>query len=173
MQISKKMLIPMAAVAIVGAGMYGAAQVSAAADTTDPRTSLIQKLADTFHVDKSKVQAVFDEQHTQMQADREKDYEAQLTQAVEGGELTSAQKTSVLAERKKLAAKIEAIMKDDSTDTREERRAAMDKVRTEGQDWAKANNIDAKWLMGGGGGHMHGPGGPMMDRHGHNDRAPQ
>ena len=160
----KKMLIPMAAVALIGAGVYGAAHVSAASDTSNPQSSLVQKLADTFHVDKAKVQAVFDEDRAAHHAEGEKTYEARLTQAVKDGKLTNAQKDLVLAEHKKLAAEMEALMKDDTS--KADHRAAMEKIHTEGETWAKANNIDAKWLMGGGPGlHVHfekGDKGPMM-----------
>ncbi len=160
---SKKMLIPMAAVAIIGAGAYGATKASADSSSSNPRDTLIQKLADKFKVDKSEVKAVFDEDMKARQADREADYEAKLTQAVKDGKLTSAQKDLVLAEHKKLADKMRAEMENTSA-TREEHRDAMEKIRTEATDWAKANNIDAKWLIGPGGpGHMRGMG-PGMGR---------
>jgi len=143
----------MAAIAVISAGAYGVTQVSAASDAANPQASLIQKLADTFHVDKSKVQAVFDQNKTDRQAARETTYEAKLTQAVTDGKLTSAQKDLILAEYNKLSAEIKAT----ATDTNTDRRAAMDKIRQEATDWANANSIDAKWLMG-----MAGPGG----RHG-------
>ncbi len=159
--LSKKVIIPMAAIAVIGAGAFGVAQVSAATDTANPQASLIQKLADTFHVDKSKVQAVFDENKTERQAAHQATYEAKLAQAVTDGKLTAAQKDLVLAEHNKLAAEMKAA----ATDTNADRRAAMEKIRQESTDWAKANNVDAKWLMGPGGpGGRHGGmmGGKMM-----------
>lgn len=170
---SKKMLIPMAALAIVGAGVYGAAKVSAATDTsgTNPQSSLVQKIADTFHLDKSKVQAVFDEDRTAREAERETQYEARLTQAVKDGQLTEAQKALVLAKHKELEAArktaMDAAKSSDQATSQADRKAAMDKQKADIDAWAKANNIDAKWLMGGGmGGHGHGqgfggPGGDM------------
>ena len=153
MQISKKMLIPMAAVAVIGAGVIGAASVSAATDTTNPQASLVQKLADTFHLDKSKVQAVFDQQRTENQANHEANYEKRLDQLVTDGKITSAQKTAILAENKKLKAELDAVK--DSTD-KTARRTAMQNVRTEAQTWATQNNIDEHYLMGGIGGHPRG-----------------
>jgi cation diffusion facilitator CzcD-associated flavoprotein CzcO len=151
--LSKKIIIPMAAVAVIGAGAYGVTQVSAASGTANPQASLIQKLADTFHVDKSKVQAVFDQNKTDRQAARETTYEAKLSQAVTDGKLKSAQKDPILAEHNRLTAEVKA----SATGTNADRRAAMTKIRQEATDWAKANNIDAQWLMG-----LAGPGG----RHG-------
>jgi len=142
--LSKKMIIPMAAIAIIGAGTYGIAQVSAANDPANPQASLIQKLADTFHVDKSKVQAVFDQNKADNQANRETNYEAKLTQAVTDGQLTAAQKDLILAEHNKLAAELKAAM----TGTAANRRTAMQAIRTESTTWATQNNIDQKWLIG-------------------------
>jgi hypothetical protein len=154
--ISKRLLIPMAAVAIVGAGFYGVTQVSAASSTTDnPQATLIQKLADTFHVDKSKVQAVFDQNRTDQDAKREAGYETRLTQAVTAGKLTSAQKDAILAENKKLKAEMDAA----KGGAQDARRTAMKTVRDEAKTWATQNNIDEKWLMGGMGGHPRGGGG--------------
>ncbi|HVQ44364.1 MAG TPA: hypothetical protein VMT30_05355 [Candidatus Saccharimonadia bacterium] len=160
---SKKIIIPMAAVAIFSAGAYGVTQVSAASDSANPQTSLVQKIADTFHLDKTKVQAVFDQNRQDNQANHETNYEARLTQAVTDGKLTSAQKDLVLAEHKKLQGEMDAAMSDDTSTSKTDRRTAMQKIRSETRDWAKANHIDAKWLIGPGrirGGHR-GPGGGM------------
>ena len=151
MQISKKMFIPMAAVALLGAGAYGLATVSAATATSNPSANLIQKLADTLHVDKSKVQAVFDQDKTDRQAAQEKKYEDRVTQGVTDGKLTAAQKDLLLAEHKQLANE----MKTATAASGSDRQAAMQKIRTEANDWAKTNNIEATWLMGGGFEHGH------------------
>lgn len=167
---SKKIMLPMCALALVAAGGFGVAQVSAASDATSGQTSIVQKLAETFHLDKSKVQAVFDEQHKANAAKREAKYEDRLTQAVTDGKLTADQKSKILDEHAKLQTEMETALKVD-TATKADRKAAMDKVRTEAEDWAKANNIDAKWLMPGGRGMGgHGPGG--MGGH-HGDMGPE
>ncbi len=151
--ISKRILIPMAAVAILGAGVYGVSQVSAASGTPgDPRASLIQKLADTFHLDKSKVQAVFDQNRADMQQQHEANYEARLSQAVTDGQLTAAQKDAILAEHNKLAAELAAAQGGAPAD----RHAAMKTVMAEAKTWAAQNNINAKWLMAAGPGHLRG-----------------
>jgi hypothetical protein len=155
---SKRVILPMAAVAVIAAALVGVTAVSAAS-STNPQESLVQKIADTFHLDKSKVQAVFDEHRTQMQAQRNTKYADRLTQAVKDGQLTEDQKTKILAEQKTLQAKMDALR----DQTPEQRRTAMQQIRTEVQTWAKDNNIDAKWLMGPGMGHGHGHGmGPGM-----------
>ncbi len=158
--LSKKVILPLAAVAFIGAAAFSAT-VASAADDTGTQTSLVQKLADTFHVDKSKVQAVFDEHHTEKRAEMEKRYEERLTQAVTDGKITVEQKTKLLAKHEELVAKMEA-QKDTFQDkTHEERRAAMEAHRTELETWAKDNDIDIKWLAPMGGHHVK-FGGPGM-----------
>ncbi len=157
---SKKLMIPMAALAIVGvAGAYGVSAVSADSSSTDPQGSLVQKLADKFHIDKTQVQAVFDADRAEHQAKQEDNYKQRLEKAVTDGKLTSAQKDAVLTEHNKLAAEMKAAMEQSSGS---DPRTAMEKIKKEAQDWATQNNIDAKWLMGFGGmkGGHGGPGGP-------------
>ena len=158
---SKTLILPMCALALVAAGSFGVAQVSAASETPTSQTSIVDKLASTFNLDKSKVQAVFDEQHKTHQADR---------QAVADGKLTADQKTKILAKHNELKTQMETAMKDNADATKQERRAAMTKLHTEAKEWAEANDIDAKWLLMGGpgkGGHgmggMRGHHGPMGD----------
>lgn len=167
----KRFVIPMAAVAVVGAGVIGAALFTAskalAADSTATgRDSLIQKLADTFHVDKSKVEAVFNEHRATRQAEADTSYQERLSAAVKDGKLTEAQKSAVLTEHAKLKAQAETA----AAKTGDERRTAMKSVRDAAEDWAKANSIDVKWLLGGGIGlHMgrgHGEMGHGMMNHG-------
>jgi hypothetical protein len=147
--LSKKIIIPMAAVAVVGAGLYGTSQASAdnnASTSGDPRAALIQKLADTFHLDKAKVQEVFDQDRAQHEQAHEANYEARLSRAVANGQLTDGQKDAILAEHKQLKAKLDAARDKTGSD----RRAAMDSVRQAAESWAQQNNLDVKWLIGGG-----------------------
>ena len=141
----------MAAVALIGAGAYGVATVSAAADPTNPHATLVQKIADTFHLDPTKVQAVFDQNRAQNQANRQTNYESKLDQAVTSGTLTSAQKDLILAENAKLKSEISA-----AGSTPQARRTAAQNVRAEAKAWATGNNIAERWLMVGFGGHPRG-----------------
>lgn len=141
--ISKKVLIPMAAVAVIAAGAYGVAQVSAASSTGTGQT-LAQRIAGAFGLDQSKVQNVIDQYRSDKQAGAETRYEQMLSQAVTDGKLTSAQKDAILSEHNKLKSELDAAQSKTGTD----RRTAMQQVRTEAETWAKQNNISAHWLMG-------------------------
>lgn len=163
--------MPLAAAAVIGATVYGATSVSAASDGTNPQSTLIQRLADKLGVDKAKVQAVFDEEHAARETDRQKSYEDRLTQAVTDGQLTADQKAKVLAKHNELESKMEANRDSFKDKSAAERHTAMETARTEIDQWAKDNGIDAKWLMGGGPGQGrgmkggHGMGGGMMGDH--------
>ncbi|MDF2461184.1 MAG: hypothetical protein K0S68_587 [Candidatus Saccharibacteria bacterium] len=167
--ISKKVILPMAAVGVIAAAAIGIGV--ATAETTDSRDSLVQKISDKFKLNKSEVQAVFDEHKTEKHAQREARLEERLTQAVKDGDITEKQKTAILAKHKELAARFESEKDGLKDKTPEERRAAMQSLRTELDQWAKDNDIDTKWLKGFvvkgfKGGHGHGPGGHFGPRGG-------
>ena len=133
--VSRKVLIPMAAVAVIGAAGYGASRASASVSSTG-HPSLVQQIADTFHLDPAKVQTVFDQNKADRQAQAETRYEQRLTQAVTDGKITSAQQSAILAEHNKLKSELTG-------------GTSMQQIRTEAQDWAKQNNVQPHWLLGG------------------------
>jgi hypothetical protein len=157
MKMSKRLMLPMAAIAMLGAAGLGAATVSAA--SSGQTGTLAQKLASAFNLDASKVQSVIDQDRSDHAAQHQAKYEERLTQAVKDGKLTEAQKQAILDENKKLKTEMDAA----KDKTGAERKTALDNIRTEATDWAKAQNLDAKWLMAGGphprGGMGHGDGG--------------
>jgi len=143
MKLSKRMMLPMAAIAMLGAATVGATAASAASNGR-PGT-LAQKIASTFNLDPAKVQSVIDQNHSDMEQNHQAAYEERLSQAVADGKLTAAQKQAILDENTKLKAELDAA----KDKTPAERRTAMKSVRQAAKDWAKAQGIDEKWLMGG------------------------
>jgi flagellum-specific peptidoglycan hydrolase FlgJ len=134
MRVSKSLIIPVAAIGIIGAS--GATVV--AASTSQP--TLAQDIANKFHLDQSQVQSMIDQHKSVNQQNREAKYEERLTEAVKDGKLTDAQKQLVLTEHNKLVAELTA-------SSRDNRKQTMQSVRQEAKDWAAQNNIDAKWLL--------------------------
>ena len=141
--ITKKILIPMAAVAVIVAGGYGVAQVSAASSPSTGQT-LAQRIAGTFGLDQSKVQGVIDQYRGDKQAQAETRYEQMLSQSVTDDKITSDQKTAILAEHNKLKSELDAAQGKTGTD----RHTAVQQVRTDAENWSKQNNLPAKWLPG-------------------------
>ena len=144
------------------AGVIGITAVSAATGTAG--TSLADKIATAFHLNSADVQKVIDQDHTDHQVSREANYEARLTQLVTDGKITSAQKDLILAKHKELEAERTADRTADQNLSGADRKAKMNKERTDLEQWAKDNNIPIQYLMIGGPGHGRGMrmGGGMM-----------
>ena len=125
-----KTLLIAGTVASVGlAGIVGTSMVSA--QSADSGSSIVEKIATKFGVKEADVQAVFDEEHAERQAERTAEMSDRLQDAVDDGDIT--------AEQKKL---IEAKVAENQKE-REAERTAL-------QQWADENNIDMRYVMGGG-----------------------
>ncbi|MBW4062001.1 hypothetical protein HJC99_05515 [Candidatus Saccharibacteria bacterium] len=134
------MTVSLASVAVLGGGIFAVASASNAAPS-----NLAQKIASTFNLDPAKVQSVIDQNHAAGQAKRESNYEARLTAAVTDGQLSSAQKTLILTEHATLESQTLSAMQL----TGAAKATALKAVRTDALTWAKTNNLNAKWLLGG------------------------
>lgn len=148
---------------ITTAGITGVGIANAATDTsttnTNPMSSLVDAIASKFNLNKSEVQAVFDTQRSQMEANREAEAKEQVAQAVTDGKITQSQADQINAKRAELQEEREARKDTAPTKSREEMKSEMDAKRTELEQWAKDNGISTEYLrfvMGG----EHGHGGP-------------
>jgi hypothetical protein len=114
-----------------------------------------------FHLNKSDVQAVFDADHKEHEAQMEADMKAKLAIAVKDGKLTQEQAdhiTLVMSEIKTLRG--DSDPKSESDLVRSQIKTKLDDLRT----WATTNNVDMQYIMFGHGGHgPGGPGGPGKD----------
>ena len=164
-KINRKSLLAVSIVGTVGAGILGTgAMVSATSNTTshDPMSSLVDKLSSTFHLDKSKVQEVFDQQRAAMDTKREQEVDSRLDALVSAGTITTAQKTAIQSKLAELKKEHDANRDTMKNLSETERKATMDSKRTSLEKWASAQGIDLSKLDGvfrGPGGHG-GPGGP-------------
>lgn len=168
------------AMATMGAGI--GINYAAAADDSDkasPISELVEAIADKFDLDKNEVQAVFDEHHEKMQAQREEqmaqvkdkmeqEFADRLKEAVENGDLTQKQADLIADKRTELEESRQIIhnkLENPGKMTDEERKARQEEMKSQRDDlksWAKSNDIPEKYLfmMGGPGGFgMHGKAG--------------
>ena len=143
-------------------GLGGVASVSAATTTTDASYSpIVEKIASKFNLNKDEVKKVFDEQHNEREAERQKNLEDKLTQAVKDGKITEDQKIKLLAKLQELHKTREA-NRQNIQEAKRDMQQAMQNERTELEQWAKDNGIiNLKDLMptppdGGHGRHMDG-----------------
>lgn len=160
MPISKRTLIASAAVAAVGlAGIGGVGLASAATDSSSNGTTIVDKIATKFNINKDEVQAVFDEERNERHAEMQQERQERLAQAVKDGKLTQEQADHITAAFKEIEALMGNGRPDEQSDeTRTQIRAKMDALHT----WAQENDIDMPDLVFGV--HHRGPGGP--DGHG-------
>lgn len=148
MNAKKPLLIAGVATSVAFGSMAGLGVVSAADSTTnnDGQTSLVNKIATRFNLNKDQVKAVFDEDRAAHQAQRQKEVETALSKAVDEGKLTTNQKELILAKRSEIKSDLEknhAAVKDK---TRSERKAVFEQKRAELEKWAGDNNISKNYL---------------------------
>lgn len=155
----KSGVLAAAAVATVGAaGLVATQAVSAATNHSDnPQSSLVDKIATKFGLNKTDVQQVFDEEHAAREAEHEAKVTARLQSLVDDGTISADQKTLIEAKLKELKTERESDQSSFKNLTPAERKAKMDEKKTALEQWAKDNNIDITKLKGV---FMGGPGGP-------------
>jgi hypothetical protein len=141
---NKQIVIGALAVAAIGSGLF--ATQAFAQNEAMPEDTLIQKISDTFKLNKGDVEKVFIAHHSEKKAEMEKRFGERLDQAVKNGDLTESQKTLILNKRKELASEMEKHKESLKNMTPEERKSTMQKHHAEIEAWAKQNNIDLKWL---------------------------
>lgn len=143
-------LVAAAALATIGTGgLLGMQAVHAeSSTTTDPMSSLVEKLANKFNLNKNDVQKVFDENRSEMEAKHEANVSTRLQKLVDAGTITSDQKTKVEAKLKELKSARETDRDALKNLSPEERKAKMEEKRNELDTWAKENGIDLTKLEG-------------------------
>lgn len=157
MKLTRTLLVGATMATLAVGGVAGAGLASADANSSSGGTSIVDKIASKFNLNKADVQKVFDEDRAQHQAQREADQKQRLADAVKAGKLTQAQAdhiTSVMNEVKTLMGNTTPDQL--SSETRSQIKQKLDDLH----DWAKTNNIDMQYVMPGHGG----PGGGHMGR---------
>lgn len=157
------------AAALTGATGYTVANAATDTAGANPMSSLVQAIATKFNLKTSDVQAVFDEQKTKMDADREAEVKAQVAQLVKDGKLTQAQADKINAKRAELNKQRETDRAANQNLTAEQRKSKMEEHGAAMETWFKDNDIDARYryLVGGGHGKL---GGEMGFRAGNSAR---
>lgn len=137
----KQLLIATTAVTIGLAGIAGVGMASAQGGFGN-HDNLVTALANKFSLKTDEVQAVFDEQHTANQAERQAEYQNKLDQAVTDGKLTQEQADLLSTKH----AEMTTFMNSLKDKTSEERRDAMQAQREDFRQWCIDNNISARFM---------------------------
>lgn len=143
----------MLAAAVASLGIASVVGVGTVAAQESSGTSLAEKIATKFSLNKDDVQQVIDEEHQARHADMQKRAEVRLQEAVDDGKLTSDQKDKILAKMKEMEASREVKREEMKNMSKDERHTAMKAEREALEQWAKDNNIPLEYLRLGGRGH--------------------
>ena len=147
MRMNKNTILAAALVALgLGAASAGVIHAASNSPQTNPMNNLVNAIASKFNLNPSDVQAVFDQQHAQVQAQRQQQQKDYLAQQVAAGKLTQEQADKIIAKMQELEAQHLANMQNMQNLTQEQRRAAMEQERASLQQWAADNNIPAQYL---------------------------
>lgn len=150
----KKALLATGATTIVGLASFGAVASATTSGSGANGDTLVDKISTKFNLNKSDVQAVFDEDRKTHEADMEQRMEERLTQAVTDGKITADQKDQILAKHKEIRAYMESLEGKSEDERHSLMKAKMDEVR----QWAEDNGLGDYMMMRVMRGH--GPGGP-------------
>lgn len=142
---NKSILLPTLAAVFIGGAILSTSHVLA--QGSNNQATLVERLATAFGKNQDDVQAVFDQFHTDRQAERTAQYEAKLTEAVQNGSLTDAQKQLILAKHAELQAQRATEFETMRNLSSDERRALMQQRHDEMEAWASSNGIDESLLL--------------------------
>lgn len=131
---------------VVGVGMASAE--SGTSGSTDPMSSLVQKIATKFNLNQDEVQKVFDEERSAHETEREQKQAERLQKLVDNGTITAAQKTAIEAKIKELKTERKANKDEMKNLSEQERKTKMDAKKTELEAWAKEQGIDLSKFQG-------------------------
>lgn len=121
--------------------------LASADNSSNPRDTIIQKLAEKFNLKESDVQQVFDEVRQEHQTQMQTKHEERLSQLVTDGKITEDQKALILNKHKELQAERES-NKDSFKDlSPEQRKIKMEEKKIELETWANENGIDTMYIM--------------------------
>lgn len=141
-------------VGVIGAGLLTTSTIFAQNASTQ-HSSLVEKIASTFGLNTSDVQAVFDQERTERRKEMQKKYEEQLTQYVSEGKITEQQKQLILDKHQEMQAQHQAKRESLQNMTDSERKAAIaanranrEEQKTELEQWANQNGIDMQYILG-------------------------
>lgn len=144
---NKKLLIAGAAIAIFGTGLVTTSTYAATSSNNGSFMSgLVQKIADTFHLNKNDVQNVFNQYKQDQIAKHEQQFEERLAQAVKDGKITEAQKAAILAKFKDFMSNKQQLRQDFKNMTPDQRKAARDRAKADLEAWAQQNGLSLATL---------------------------
>lgn len=154
----KYIILPAATLALIGIVTLGAVSANAYFGGGEHHDDMVKKLSEKLGVDQAKVESVFEEMHEERQKEMENRLTEKLDEAIAQGDITSAQKASILAKHEELQSNHESSRESLQDMTPQERRDTRQAEHDELEKWAEEQGIDLEYFMGPMGGHMGGKG---------------
>lgn len=156
--LSKKILIPVFSLVIVGASLVGGGYGFASAQSNNtPFSGLSEEIAQKFHLNQSDVQSViisYMQQHKQiMMQNRQKRVKERLDQEVQAEKITSDQESAIIKELTSLKNNYTSSSFETMTPAQHQR--AMQNRHNELEAWAKTQGIDPSLIPDFGDGRHH------------------
>lgn len=150
---SKKILLPVLAVAIIGGTIILSVNQVHAQTNNNPLSNLVQMIAQKFGLDQNQVQSLvdqFQQEQKQNRLQKMKDREKmKLDKLVQQGKITSTQEQSILDELVVLKNKYN--LGNLKNLTPDQRKAQFQAMQNELKSWAQSQGIDPTLIMPGSG----------------------
>lgn len=130
--------------AISGIMIYGVKTAEAMGPTPNMSSFLAQRPG----LDENKIKDALTAFRGKHKAQMATHFEDRLTRLVEDGKITKEQKQAILSKMAELKTKHDQNLDAFKNMSPEDRKNTMEKEREELNSWAKANNIDLKYMLG-------------------------
>ncbi|MFZ5376170.1 MAG: hypothetical protein ACOZAN_00675 [Patescibacteria group bacterium] len=143
--------IALSAAAVLLASGLAAHQVLANGNNDNGPDQLLDRIASSFSLDRTKLQEVADqfrdEKQTEQQAQRQAELEQRLNEFVAKGSITAEQKALILEKHQQLVNERENDMENFKNMSHQERQQAMEKRHQEMKTWLENNGISEEVFM--------------------------
>lgn len=144
----KKIIIPAAALAMVGGMFYASQGVSAQVATSEAGEphQFAQRIAERFGLNAEEVHAVMQELRQEKRQQKQERMQERLDELVAAGELTAEQRDALQQKHAELAQERLANTEEWQSLSRDERRELKQSRRQEMREWAETQGIDLSVL---------------------------
>lgn len=102
-----------------------------------------ERLAERFDLDKDEVADFMEELREEKKAEMDERFEKKLDDLVEDGEITGAQKETILEKKEEMEGFKESLEDMKVSEARE----ALEEMKEELKDWAEENDLELKYLL--------------------------
>lgn len=134
--------------AVSGVATVGVVNAVAGPQEHGTMSSLIDKIASTFNLDRNKVEKVFNDQHAEHKENHLIMIKQRLQKLVDEGTITGAQKTAIEVKLVDLKQQHETDKASYKNLNPEQRKEKMKQKRADLENWAKEQGLDLSKLSG-------------------------